>query len=158
MKPATISQIKKDLKALPQNQLINLCLRVAKHKTENKELLSYLLYDADNEEQYIENIKSVIDEQFLDINITGYYYIKKSIRKILRNIKKHIRYSKRKDTEATLLLYFCNKLKNLRPSYKKNTVLVNMYNRQLELAKNAISKLHEDLQFDFKQELENLTD
>jgi hypothetical protein len=68
----------------------------------------------------------------------------------LRQVKRYIRYSKKKETEAELLIYFCLQLKELRPSYKRNTVLTNMFNKQKELALKAISKLHEDLQYDFK--------
>ena len=45
-----------------------------------------------------------------------YFYIKKSVRKILRMAKKYIRYSKNKETEIEILLHFCTVLKNMKPS------------------------------------------
>ncbi len=71
-------------------------------------------------------------------------------------MKKYIRYSQNKETEVELLLYFCEKLKDFKPSIKRNTTLTNLYNRQLEFISKKIKTLHEDLQNDYGHELENL--
>jgi hypothetical protein len=73
-------------------------------------------------------------------------------------IKKHIRYSKIIETEVTLLIYFCKKLKNLNPSIKKNTVLLNIFKRELVNAKKKTEVLHEDLQYDFEIILNELSE
>ena len=95
---------------------MELCLQLSKFKKENKELLTYLLFEAHNEEGYIESVKEQIDELFENINTKSYFYIRKSVRKILTLTKKFIRYSKKTETEVELLLYFCTKLKNFKPS------------------------------------------
>ncbi|MEM9362645.1 MAG: hypothetical protein AAGA43_08425 [Bacteroidota bacterium] len=149
MKTATIAQLKKELQFKSDEELLQLCLRLARFKKENKELLTYLLFEADNETGYIENVKSEIDEQFSLINTNSFFYIKKSVRKILRTLKKFIRYSGKKETEVELLLYFCEKLKDFQPSIRRNTTLMNLYERQLIYIEKKIMGLHEDLQFDF---------
>ncbi|MGW9684826.1 hypothetical protein [Flagellimonas sp. 2504JD1-5] len=156
MKSATIAQLKKELQHRSPEELLNLCLRLGRFKKENKELLTYLLFEADHEAGFIESVKSEIDEQFLDINVNSFFYIKKSIRKILRNIKKYIRYSGNKETEVELLLYFCQKLKSFRPSIKNNIAMHNLYERQLIYIQKKITALHEDLQYDYGQALEDL--
>lgn len=78
------------------------------------------------------------------------------MRKILREIKKFIRYSPKKETEVELLLYFCKTLKDFEPSIWKNVTLTNLYNRQLEFAKKKVLLLHEDLQYDYTIEIEAL--
>ena len=40
----------------------------------------------------------------------------------------------------------------------ENTVLNNIYNRQIEAIKKAISSLHPDLQFDYEMELNKIMD
>ena len=145
MKAATIAQLKKELQYKSQEELMQLCLRLAWFKKENKELLTYLLFESESEEGYIETVKEEVDEMFDDININSYFYIKKSVRKILRTIKKYIRYSGNKATEVELLLYFCQKLKSFQPSINRNTTLKNLYNRQLEYINKKIPLLHEDL-------------
>ncbi|WP_339697017.1 hypothetical protein [uncultured Marixanthomonas sp.] len=156
MKPATVAQLKKELKFRSSDELEELCLRLAKFKKENKELLTYLLFQSHNEETYIESVKQVIDEGFSTINTNSYYYMKKTVRKVLRMVKKYIRYSKKKETEVELLLYFCEQLKDLRPSIKRNKTLTNLYERQLTLVKKIITELHEDLQHDYTLEIEEL--
>lgn len=156
MKAVNLPEIKKELNTLSSTELQQLCLRLARFKKENKELLTYLLFESHDEGGYISVVKGFIDEEFILINTNNFYYIKKSIRKILRNVKKFIRYSQQKETEVELLLYFCEKLKAFTPNIHGSTQLVNMYNRQLLLAKKTIAKLHEDLQYDYNLMLEDL--
>ncbi|WP_203295616.1 hypothetical protein [Luteirhabdus pelagi] len=156
MKPASIAQIRKDLTHRSPAELEALVLRMAKFKKENKELLSYLLFDSDYEPGYIDSVKRHLDEGFETVNTTNYYYAKKTIRKLLRQTKKYIRYSQRPETEVELLLYFCRKLQTFKPSIFKNKTLTNLYNRQLALISKRIEKLHEDLQHDYSLELEQL--
>lgn len=156
MKTATIKEIKDELKHLSKDELLEFCLRLGKFKKENKELLTYLLFEASNEAYYVEGLKQTIDLQFEQVNTKTYYFIKKSVRKILREIKKHIRYSKNKETAVELLIYFCNKLATFNPSMNKSIALRNIYDRQMILINKTIKELDEDLQYDYRRELENL--
>ncbi|OQD44046.1 hypothetical protein [Croceivirga radicis] len=156
MKAATLAQLKKELQHLDREELLQFCLRLGRFKLENKELITYLLFYADDEDGYMETVKQQLDNQFAEINTTSYFYIKKSVRKIVKGLKKNIRYSGKKETEAELLLYFCKKLLTMKPSIKRNKVLTNTYERQLALAQKKISGLHEDLQYDLNLLLEDL--
>ena len=64
MKTATVKQLKDELKHNSSEELINLCLRLSRFKKENKELLTYLLFEAHDEDTYIENVKLEIDSLF----------------------------------------------------------------------------------------------
>ena len=86
----------------------------------------------------------------------NYYFIKKSVRKILRVTKRFIKYSKNIETETTLLIHFCKNLEEMDPSYKYNQVLLNMYFRQLNLIEKNLEKMHEDLSYDFRREVDLL--
>jgi len=156
MKAASIKEVKLELSDKSHKELLELCLRLARFKKENKELLSYLLFESSDEEGYIESIKKAMDAEFELINTGSYFYIRKSIRKILRLIKKYIRYSQNKETEVELLLYFCKKLKDFSPSITKSKALVNLYDRTLDFIKKKVALLHEDLQYDFELEITTL--
>lgn len=156
MKAYPLKEIKKELTYLSSSELQDLCLRLSRFKKENKELLSYLLFEASNESNYIESVKLHIDEQFELINTKSIFYIRKSMRKILSHTKKYIRYSKKKETEIELLLYFCKKQRDFKPSIKRSTQLQNMYNRQILLIKKSVLTLHEDLQYDYNLILEDM--
>lgn len=156
MKAVSVNQLKKELVTCTHEELVDLCLRLSKFKKENKELLTYLLFESFDETGYVESIKAEIDTQFDNINTNSFHYIKKSVRKILRIIKKFSRYSLKKETEVELLIYFCFKLKEFRPSIEKNVTLINIFTRQLVLIKKVVDTLHEDLQFDYKSQIEDL--
>lgn len=149
MRSATIHEIKQELSAIKPAELAALCLRLAKFKQENKELLTYLLFEAHDEEGYIRGIKQEIDEQFAAINLSHLYFVKKSLRKILRIINKHIRYTGSKQVEAELLIHFCRLIKDSGIPLERNTVINNLYLGQLKKLNAAIQTMHEDLQYDF---------
>lgn len=158
MKAVSVVNIKKELQHLSAEELTELCLRLSKFKKENKELLTYLLFESHDETGYIESVQKDMNEQFELINTNSYFYIKKSVRRILRNLKKFARYSQKKETEVELLIYFCQTLKDFKPSIKHNVTLTNIYERQIILIKKIVSTLHEDLQYDYQSMLEALND
>jgi hypothetical protein len=114
------------------------------------------LFESNDENNYINSVKEYMDEEFENINTKSYFFIRKSMRKVLTNTKKFIRYSKQKETEVELLLYYCTKMKSFKPSISRSARLINIYNRQLILIKKTVSTLHEDLQFDYYREIEDL--
>lgn len=156
MQAARISELKKALKEKSHNDLLKITLRMAKFKKENKELLTYLLFEAADEEQYIRMIKEEISSGFASITASSFYLIKKSIRKTLRQTKTAIRYSQQKPTEVELLLHFVEELQTLHPSYRRSKVLRNLREGQLNRIQKIIDGLHEDLQYDYQIELENV--
>ena len=156
MKAATLKELKTELSHVSHEKLLKLCLHLAKFKKENKELLTYLLLESESEDGYIETVKEEVDDLFETINTKSYFYMKKTIRKILRTIKTNIRYSKKKTTEIELILYFCEKLKAVRPSVQYSQVLKNLYERELVSLEKKIKLVHEDLQFEYLETLGDL--
>ena len=156
MKPAGIKAIKEELKIRSREELTELCLNLSKFKKENKELLTYLLFEADDENYFIQGIKEEIKTQFQEVNRKSYYYVKKSIRKILRNTKKNIRYSKKKKTEVELILFFCKMLGEFSQSIKKSIPLTNILDREIQRVQKIILLLDPDLQYDYGIEIEDL--
>lgn len=156
MKAVSVKELSKELLNRPPKELRELCLRLSRFRKENKELLTYLLFESFDEEAYIESVKKEIDQQFVEVNRKSPYFIKKGVRRILADTKKHIRYSKNKKTEMDLLIHYCNGLKNFKPSIQKNKALSNLYLRQIETLKEKLSSLHEDLKYDYAPDIESL--
>ena len=69
MKTSSLKELRDELKIYPPEQLQALCIRLAKYKKENKELLTYLLFESDNEQGYIEAVKEEIDSGFETMNM-----------------------------------------------------------------------------------------
>jgi hypothetical protein len=156
MKAVSLKEIKGELETRSPKELRELCLRLSKFKKENKELITYILFESADEEAYVESVKNELEEQFTQVNRKTYYFIKKGVRKILKNTKKYIRYSQSKKSEVDLLIWYCQKLKAFNPSIERNTALKNLYNRQLDEIILKMKSLHEDLQFDYATEIEAL--
>jgi hypothetical protein len=153
MKAASINELKKELETRNQAQLLSFCVRLAKFKKENKELLTFLLFEAGDITTYIENVKHEITGFFEDINTSNIYYIKKSVRKILRHVNKHVRFSASKQAEAEMLIHFCNSVINFSIPLHKSKPLLKMYEMQIKKIDESLSTLHPDLQYDLKKQL-----
>ena len=156
MKAATLNEIKQELTNLPSTKVLELCLRLGRFKKENKELLTYLLFEAHNIPEFIENSIIEIETQFKTINTSSVYFVKKSLRKILRLINKYSRYSGLANIEIDLLIYFCTKINELKSSFKTNPVIFNIYQFQLKKINKVLATMHEDLQYDYQKQLDEL--
>lgn len=153
MNTASLQEIKKELHTLDQEAVESLCNRLAKYKKENKELLTYLLFEAHDERAYIENVKEELRELFKTLPSSNLYLIKKTLRKILRFANKQIKYSGIKQTELELRIFFCTKMKEAKIPRVPGTVLFNLYQQQLNKIETSFAKLPEDLQTDYEREL-----
>lgn len=152
-----LQDIKKEVQHLPAQQVVELCLRLARYKKENKELLAYLLFEANDDAAFVEKIKGEVGFMFSQLPPQS-YLAAKSIRKILRLIGKYVKFMASKPAEIDLLLNFCyNYLQYTQKStaYKPLRLILI---RQIQKIQALIGKLHEDLQFDHSQEYNALLD
>lgn len=156
MKSASLAQVRKEVRNLSNEEVIELVEKLAKYKRDNKEFLSYLLFDSDDEDDYVERIKQDVSEAFAATNTRGFYLAKKSIRRALRIASKYIKYSDKPETELDVLLHFCEEMKALDLNFKRSKVMLNLYQRQLVKIQDAYSVLHEDLQFEFQERLKGV--
>ena len=153
METASLSEIKKEIKVLSPQQMQEILLRLAKYKKENKELLSYLLFDAFNQQAFIQNVKEEIDDQFKNLNRSSFYLAKKTLRKVLRTTKKYIRFSGSKEVEIELLIYFCLKMRKSGLRMNSSRIVMNMYLNQVRRIKQVLLMLHEDIRMDYEDAL-----
>lgn len=156
MRAASLKEVKTELQSKSSEELVELCLRLSKFKKENKELLTYLLFDSIDEEEYIKSVKEEIKLQFDEMNISRSIYIRKTTRKILTLLKKYIRYSGNKETEVELLIFYCQLIKNFKTDLLEYPTVENMYVRLKESILKKVEKLHEDLRFDYEESLNSL--
>jgi len=154
MRAASISEIKKELHSLDVDTLQTICLRLAKYKKENKELLSYLLSEAQDEAGYIQSVKAEIETMFLELSDRNLYIVKKILRKILRYANRQIKYSGIAQTELELRIFFCEKIKEAEIPLVADTVLFNLYQQQLKKIEGVLDKLPEDYQVDYAKDIQ----
>ncbi|WP_214070793.1 hypothetical protein [Mucilaginibacter sp. dw_454] len=152
-----LQDIKKELQHLSGLQIAELCLRLARHKKENKELLAYLLFESNNQTEFVEKVKAEAGFMFSQLPVRS-YEAAKYLRKILRLIGKYTKFSASKDAEIELLLNFCAnyiQYADRKTSYKPLRLILI---RQVEKIRTSIGKLHEDLQLDFTNEYNAMLD
>ncbi len=150
-----LQDIKKELQHLSSLQIADLCLRLARYKKENKELLAYLLFEADDEAGFIEKVRGEIGFMFSQLPSQSYNAAKSS-RKILRLISKYTKFIGSKEAEIEMLLNFCQnyiQYTDRRVSYKPLRLIMT---RQILKIQGLIGKLHEDLQYDFVESYNHL--
>jgi len=156
MRTIPLSTLKKELALRSTKELADICIRLAKYKKENKELLTYILFDSLDEAAYIIEAKKEIDEIFEAMNQRAMFLIKKTLRKIQKRIKAYAKYSGKKETEVELSMYFCSILKSSGLVSRWNNALLPFFEREINRIETAIAALHEDLQYDYLQELKVL--
>jgi hypothetical protein len=157
MNVASLQEVKSELQNLSEKELADLCIHLAKYKKDNKEYLSYLLFQSQNKDGYLLQIKTEIELLFTEINgQKNVYFIKKSLRKILRVLNKYCKYIGDKSTTADLLLYYCLKMKENKIPTHQSVALENILLSQIKKIKTITNTLHEDLQADYIRELENI--
>ena len=152
MKAASIAELKKELLRLEHGDLLDACLRLARFKKDNKELLTYLLFLSDNERGFVSSLCQEIDEQF---SLTPNAH-KKTIRKVIRWMNKVLRFTKVKDTEVEVRLHFCRVLRSSKTPIRSSKVVTNMYNGQLKKVRKVIEKFHPDIQREIEREVQGL--
>ena len=156
MKPASISEIKKTLFSLENEEVIELCLRLTKYKKENKELLNYLLFESADKMAFLNKAKKEIESLFDELNHMNAYFLKKGLRKILKLINKYAKHVNDDGFEVDMLLHFCKLFNNDIKEAKRNVILSNIFDIQKKKIEKIVVKLHEDLQYDYNVELEKL--
>ena len=152
----SINDIRATLRGMDSADLMQLCLRMAKYKKENKELLSYLLYEAEDEASYIESVLNEMMIHFENIQDNGSYKLVKQIRKIGRWLNKPIKYSGLPGTQVELLMHYCQSLQPWLIKKPNITALQTIYLQQLKKIDAALEKMHEDLRGDYTKMRERL--
>ncbi len=157
MNVASLQEVKSELQNLSEKELVELCIHLAKYKKDNKEYLSYLLFQSQNREGYLLQIKAEIELQFAEIDgQKNVYFIKKSLRKILRILNKYCKYVGDKSNTVDLLLFYCLKMKEHHIPLQNSVALENIFLSQIKKIKTITANLHEDLQADNIREMENI--
>ena len=155
MESPKLNAIKKELLQTPKEVLISYCLRMAKHKIENKELLHYLIFEQGDNTEYKSQIKEMLKSAFEELPFSE-YQAAKTLRKTLRLMNKHIKFMGDKVDEAETVAYFCELFMRTKFVKSRQASLINLLFRNLLRIQKIIPKLEEDLQFDLQKEFDAL--
>lgn len=155
MKTHGIAEIKKTIKNISHAELSEICLKLARFKKDNKEYVHFLLYEASNPLEYAEQVMESLHDPLTNLNRHPSLKVKE-LRKHLRVLSRHIRYTSSLEVEITLLIWFLEMMVAHAGVRQSNKALYTLFIRQLEKIRKAFPKLHEDLQFDYAQPYQKL--
>jgi hypothetical protein len=124
-----------------------------KHTHKNENTVSAISYSNNQKNKSKENIKLEIDTYFENLVVFSFSNMLKKLRKALRIANKYIKFSGSKNVEVAVLIYLCIKIKPF-TLQTTSTALLNLYNRQIIKIDKALLKLEEDLQYDYKTDIE----
>ena len=153
MKSSTLSEIRNELEGRSSKELLAFCIRVAKFKKDNKDLLAFILFEENDIAHYTESVKTEMTAMFHEINNSNVYYIKKTVRKILRFANKQIKFAASKPVEAEILIHFCNCVLDFSIPLHKSRQLSKLNETVLMKIASIFDTLHPDLQYDLKKQL-----
>lgn len=157
MNSSSLQEVKNELLELSQKELLELCLRLAKYKKDNKEYLAYLLFQSHDRTGFIREIKNEIDTRITELKgQKNPYPIRKGLRAILRLISKYCKYMNDKTVNAEFLIFFLLRIKQTGLPMDANARLRNLFDVQVKKIRSLISTFHEDLQADYRKELDEI--
>lgn len=156
MKIASLAEIRKELSFLNEKELKDLILDLSKFSTDNKAFLFFKLFERENPRLFIEMVKDEIELEFAKANTKHYHFAKKSAQAIRRKLNKNLKLNKDKSVQIELILFFCEKLKLYGYLSFRHPVIENLFAIQIKRIEKLISGLHEDLQYDYQNQLEEL--
>ncbi len=101
-------------------------------------------------------MQEAIDDKIGDINTRISKEYKKGVRKTVRYIDRWCKYSKNKSTEVELRFHFLKRMTHTPYPRAAFYFYASLLNRQFTKTTKIVSKLHEDLQFEYKETLEEI--
>jgi hypothetical protein len=156
MKIGSLAEIKKELTFLDTKELSVLLLDLAKFSTDNKAFLYFKLFERENPRLFVELVQEEIDFEFEKANTRNYHLAKKAAQAIRRKLNKSLKLTKDKEILIELIIYFCEKLKLYGFLEFRHPVIDNLYRVQVGKIEKLISGLHEDLQYDYTEKVQEL--
>jgi len=155
MEKVSLSDIRKELSFASKEELVSICLRMARLKKENKEHLAYLLFSKD-EAVFIAEINEEITLAMHDLRNINTFQAKKVLQKTLRTITKNKKFCLSKVYEMEVMLHFVREMEQKKVPYSSSSYLFQFYAKQVIKLGKILPGLDEDLQTDYQSEVEEL--
>lgn len=156
MQLPSLASLKKELQQRDSKELMDLILHLSKLTRDNKAFLYFKLFENDDASLFVDTVKEDLEKAFTSANSKNYYVAKKSAQSIRRILNKYLKLTKDPQAKIELITFFCRQLEAFGYLEYRYPVIDNLYALQVGKAEKLIGKLHEDLQFDYQDELENL--
>ncbi|MCC5938831.1 MAG: hypothetical protein JJU34_16245 [Lunatimonas sp.] len=153
----TLAQLKKELSSLDHKTLIGFLGDLAKLNKDNKTYLYFKLREKDEPGLFLQECIEELDAEFASgYYSNNYHTAKKSAQKIRRTLNKLLSINKDKAVHVELLISFCKSMEEYGYLDFRHPVIDNLYAQQVRKLEKALQSLHEDIQYDYEDTLDEL--
>lgn len=156
MKTPGLAELKKELRQLSEQELVEVISALVKFSPDNKLFLYFQLFGRDHPQFFVDLVQEDLIMDFHNANTRNYHYAKKSAQVIRRKLNKYLKFTKDKTTKIDLIAFFCENLEKFGYLNFHHPVIDNLYALQLNRIGKLTGQLHEDLQFDYQHKIEEL--
>lgn len=106
----------------------------------------------------METVKENLESAFYSANHRNYYLAKKAAQSIRKLLNKNLKLTRDSNAKIELIAFFCEKMREFGYLDYRHPVIPNLYALQVRKIEKLIALLHEDLQFDYRELLERLSE
>jgi len=159
MKPANsnpkLNDLKKELSYLSQKELLTLLIRMTKIKSENKDLLNFILFFDEKAMIYAETFSEEITKPIFEYPNHEYFRMK-GLRKSRRIISRIYKITKSKEAELSMNLLILETLHNNLKGEKFKTASINFMASVLNKILKQYDGIDEEIKLDYTQRIEEM--
>lgn len=149
-----LADIKQALQQATPNELRDLCVRLARFKQDNKQLLHYALFYQDRPEVFIEEVNVRLKEAVETFNYSHAYWVKKGLRKWQRQVNLLGRISGEPWVQAKLQGMYALACYEAASKVAATEVLTNLCAQATKKFYAQVAKLEADWQHDLTRTFE----
>ena len=153
---APIKNIKEELQQLSHKELLDFSLRILKYKKENKELAYYLLFEKQDEDGYAQKIINILKDELTTINFSRTFFARKGFKRVNRLAAKYLKYSGDTESAIKVYLFLAKEIAAAGKIYRLTSLTGKLVEQHNLRTKKMIASLHEDLQFDYENLINNI--
>lgn len=154
MEIAGLADIRKELIHQSPDELVELVLRLARFRQDNKALAGYWLFDRQNPTEFLRQVHQALDHGFDELNFSTGYWVKKGLRKWQRQVNLYGRICGEAWMQADMQSYYvwvCLRAqKRLSDPNYLAPLLASAEKKRVTLVK----KLDDDVQHDIQRQFE----
>lgn len=150
-----LNDLKKELSFLTQKELLAILIRVIKLKSENKDLLHYILFFDEKAMAYAETFKDEITKPIFDYPYQDYYLLK-GLRKSKRLISKIYKITKSREAEMSLNLLILETIQSHIKNHRHRINTINFIATVMGKIEKLYDGIDEEIKLDYTQRLEDV--
>ena len=154
MEIAGLAEIRKELIHQSPDELIELVLRLARFRQDNKALTGYWLFNRQDPNQFLQQVHIALEDGFRTLNFSSGYWVKKGLRKWQRQVNLYGRICGEAWMQADMQSYYVWICLRAQSRLAEPLYLASLVAAAEKKRLSFVKKLDADLQHDLQRQFE----